>query len=450
MRVGSQRHQRATDEGFTLVELMVAIGVFLIASTASISLIITASTVIRDNADRVYAANLANSEIDRMRDIGPDAITIGQVTTQHTSTQGSFTVSTTSNWVGLNQVADSCSTATPGQAYMRVHVEVSGEGLDSPQVSDTLVAPPDDAPAAAVGSVAVKVVDALSQPVSSVTVTGRDLVGGGTFSYVTGPDGCIFVPNLTPSASWQLTVSRTGFVGSPNSPTTQVKQVLVGQSTPVTFEYAEAAALTFASPDADFTVPATMPVSLTMDASTITTVATSGFPATRGSLWPAPAGYQAWLGSCNDADPASSIAPRTMSLPRAAFETPAGGVTRASLQGAAVKVRGLLANTAVRIRHAAEASGRCTSTQTFDIGTTNAKGVVKAFLPFGRWTFVAPGTPDITLVLDPSEPAPVVSFPLSNLDVPCPSPSPSPTETVFPPASPAPSPSPTLPCEVTP
>lgn len=449
MRMGWMRHENAADGGFTLVELMVAIGVFLIASTASISLILTASTVIRDNADRVYAANLANSEIDRMRDLGPSAITIGQVTTQHSSTQGEFTVSTTSNWVGLNQVADSCSTATPGQAYMRVHVEVTGEDLGAPQVSDTLVAPPDDAPAAAVGSVAVKVVDALDEPVSGITVSGRDLVGGSTFSYVTGPDGCIFVPNLTPSASWQLSVARTGFVGSPDSPTTQVKQVLVGQSTPVTFEYAEAASLTFAAPTDEFLIPASMPVSLAMDASSVSTVTPGAFPATTGSLWPSPAGYQAWLGSCNDADPASAISPRTTSVPRSAFETPAGGSTRASLQGAAVKVRGLLAGTTVRVRHAAEATGRCLSAQTYDIGTTTAKGIVRAYLPYGRWTVMAPGTPDITVVLDPSEPEPVVSFPLANLDIPCPSPEPSPSESVFPP-SPAPSPSPTLPCEVTP
>lgn len=449
MRMGRRRHHGAADDGFTIVELMVAIGVFLIASTASITLIITASAVIRENADRVYAANLANSEIDRMRDLGPSAITIGQVTTEHTSSQGTFTVSTTSNWVGLNQVADSCSTATPGQAYMRVHVEVVGEGLGAPQVSDTLVAPPDDAPAAAVGAVAVKVVDALDEPVSGVTVAGRDLVGGSTFSYVTGPDGCIFVPNLTPSASWQLSVNRSGFVGSPDSPTTQIKQVLVGQSTPVTFEYAEAAALTFASPAEDYRIPGGMPVSLTMDSSTITTVAPAAFPATTGSLWPAPAGYQAWLGSCNDADPASAIAPRTTSVPRAAFATTAGVTTRANLQGAAVKVRGLLADTAVRVRHGAEATGRCLTTTTYDIGTSSAKGVVRAFLPYGRWTFVVPGTPDITVVLDPAEPEPVVSFPLSNLDVPCPSPSPSPTESVFPPSS-SPSPSPSLPCEVTP
>ena len=449
MRVGSRQRMSAVDDGFTIVELMVAIGVFLIASTASISLIVTASAAIRENADRVFAANLANTEIDRMRDLGPDAITIGQVVTEHTSTQGTFAVSTTSNWVGLNQVADSCSTASPGQAYMRVHVEVTGEGLDTPQVSDTLVAPPDDSPAVNVGSVAIKVVDEVDAPVSSVTVAGRDLVGGSTFSYVTGPDGCVFVPGLAPSASWQLTVSRSGFVGSPNSPTTQIRQVLVGQSTPVTFQYAEGASLTFAAPTGEYAIPGGIPVSLAPDASTITTIATTAFPTIQRDLWPAPAGYQAWLGSCNDADPSSAIAPRTTSIPRAAFATPPGASTRADLQGVAVKVRGLLAGTAVRVRHAAEPTGRCLTAQTYDIGSTTAKGIVRAYLPYGRWTFVAPGTPDITAVLDPSQPEQVVSFPLANLDIPCPSPAPSPTDTA-PPASPAPSPTPTLPCEVTP
>lgn len=450
MRVPRHRPQPGSDGGFTIVELMVAIGVFLIASTASISLIVTAAAVVRDNSDRVYAANLASTEIDRMRELGPDAITIGLVTTERTSTQGTFTVSTTSNWVGLGQTADSCSAVSPGRAYMRVHVEVTGEGLGAPQVSDTLVAPADDSPLNNVGSVAVKVIDEADRPVSGVSVTGRDLAGTSTFTYTTGPDGCIYVPGLTPSASWQLSVSRPGFVGSPDSPTTQVRQVIAGQSTPVTFEYAEAATLTFASSRENYVVPSGMPLSLGPDASVISTVTTGAFPHVVGSLWPAASGYQAWLGICNDADPASATSPRTSSIARSTFTTPAGGNNPALLGGVAVKVRGLPAGATVRARHAAEATGRCMATVTYDLGTTNAKGVVTTLLPYGRWTFVVSGTPDITTVLDPSSPEATVSFPLTNLDVPCPTPSPTPTESgVFPP-TPAPSPSPTLPCEVAP
>lgn len=435
------------DEGFTLIEVMAAMAVFLVVSAATLAVIMSSITTIRGNSDRVFAANLAREEIDKMRELGPDAITIGQVSRTVSSTEGSFTVSTTSNWVGLNQTANACSAGVPGQAFMRVHVEVSGGRLQAPQLSDTVVAPLDDSTYATTGAVAVQVNDARGDPVGNVIVSGRDLAGGTTFSYVTGPDGCIFVPRLAPSNSWQVTVSRTGFVPQGTGGTVQVGTVTAGGTTPMTFNYAQAASLNFTTSIPAYPIPSGVPLTMGTSPTGTSALPVTAYPKVIGSLWPALTGYVAWLGTCTDADPASATTPRTTSVPRQWFVPDAGETLTAELDGAEVKIRGLLADAVVSIRHAAEAAGQCTSAVTYTAGRTDKYGVLTALLPWGKWTVSASGVSSKDIILDPATAATTVSFTQANLDIPCPTasptPSPTPTSTAGSLMSPAPTATPT-------
>lgn len=462
---GSERDRRGTmpvdDEGFTLVEILVATLVFALTATATVGILITAIRTVRENSDRVYAANLARSEVERQRELGTDLITIGNTTSTTTTPEGVFTISTTSNWVGLNQATDACEAAAPGQAYMRVHVEVTGASISDPQVSDTIVAPSDDSSLVNTGQLAIKVADERANPVSGVTLQVRNVAAAGpTTTYITGPDGCVFVPKLAPSSSWQVTVNRGGFVPRVVNGTTSSGAVAAGQTTRMSFEYAAASSIEFTSASVDFPIPAGIPLSTGLDPLAIMPIAVTTYPKTVSNLWPSVGGYQGWLGSCIDADPASFAAPRTTSTNRTWFAVTPGAKTTAPLGGATVRVRGLPANALVRIAHAAEATGNCTTAQAYDIGRTDAQGVLRVQLPFGKWTFsstAAPGANQVAIL----EPVPVptgtptatpsptptptpsatgipvdakgaqvtVNFPVAALDVPTPSPTPTATST---------------------
>lgn len=402
----------SADQGFTLVEILVATLVFALTATATVGILITAIRTVRENSDRVYASNLARSEIERQRELGTDLITIGNTTTTTTTPEGTFVISTTSNWVGLNQATDACEAASPGQAYMRVHVEVSGATISEPQISDTIVAPSDDSSLVDTGQIAIKVADERANPVSGVTLQVRNVAASGaTTSFITGPDGCVFVPKLAPSSAWQVTINRGGYVPRIVNGTSSTAAVVAAQTTRLSFEYAAAASLEFTSATTDFPIPDGIPLSAGQDPLAIMPVAVTTYPKTVSGLWPSVGGYQAWLGTCSDADPASFAAPRTNAVNRTWFSVTPGTKTTAPLSGTTVRVRGLPANALVRIAHAAEPTGNCVSAPTYDIGRTDAQGVLRVQLPFGRWTFsstAAPGA-DQAVTLEPTPATPAAS-----------------------------------------
>jgi prepilin-type N-terminal cleavage/methylation domain-containing protein len=415
------------DEGFTLVEILVATLVFALTATATVGILITAIRTVRENSDRVYAANLARSEIERQRELGTDFITIGNTSSTSTTPEGVFTISTTSNWVGLNQATDACEAAAPGQAYMRVHVEVSGASISDPQVSDTIIAPGDDSSLVDTGQLAIKVADERANPVSGVTLQVRNVAAAGaTTTFITGPDGCVFVPKLAPSASWQVTINRGGYVPRIVNGTTTTSAVVAAQTTRMSFEYAAASSIEFTSSTTDFPIPAGVPLSMGQDPLAIAPVAVTSYPKTVSSLWPAVGGYQAWLGTCIDADPASFAAPRTIAANRTWYAVTPGAKTTAALGGATVRVRGLPANALVHIAHAAEATGNCTTAQGYDIGRTDSQGVLRVELPYGKWTFSSTAAAGVTSVVT-LEPAPTTSASPSATATPTASPSPTPT-----------------------
>ena len=444
------------DQGFTLVEVIVSALIFVLITTATITIIINSIRTVRENADRVGAANIARSEVDRVRALGAENITPGLTSKSVTTSEGSFNVSTTANWVGLNQTSSACDSVSPGQSYMRVHVEVSGATLSGAEIADTIVTPGDDSLLNDVGSLAISVVDAYGEPVSNVTLAGANLANGAnTFSYVTGPDGCVFVPKLTPSASWRVTISRPGFVGPTKTSNVSTAQVNAGATTGMDFLYAQAAALTFRSPFDEYPIPDGVPLSMGVDPMITSAVPVAKYPYDATNLWPNPSGYQAWLGTCIDADPASFAKPRSTAVNRTWYAVTPGQTKDAELNGVRVKIRGLPKNTTLTIEHATEQTGNCQSVKSYVIGTTNDLGILKVLLPYGEWKFVVTGTPNLTVPLDPKFPAAVLNFPVASLDVPCVTPTPTPTPTGTATSTPTPtatygSTAPASPCAVTP
>ncbi len=441
------RRDSSAEAGFTLVEVMAAVVIFVIISTATVAILIQALRVVRDNSDRVMAASIARSEVEYLRTIGTTAIPIGLTVGPYPAGQSAslrvdprmldpkFTIRTTSNWVGLNQTQTACAASSPGQAYMRVTVEVSSQNLGRPVTVDTVIFPETTYQVTGSGSATVALIDQVGSPVSDVLVRGIDAIHPtNNFTVTSGTDGCLYIPNLVATGSLGVTVSRAGYVSQTPTGTQAVIQITSGNVSRSSFKLAAAATVQFASADATYSIPASMPVQWQFNTTGASATAGEvGTPAT--GLWPEPSGISVYPGSCADADPIS------YGVSRQSFSLDAGGTSVATLHSAPVRVRGLSADIPVTARYVGTDTA-CSFTP-FVVGRSNNQGILRVGLPYGDWEFVAGGQ---THRLDtplrplgdgtPPEPS-VVAFTLADLDNPCPTASPTPS------GSPSPSPTPT-------
>jgi type II secretion system protein I len=382
------------DEGFTLIEVIVAMAVFAIVSLATVSILINALRTVRENEDRVLAANLARSALEQARIDGAAAIPIG-LTEREVS---DFTVRTSANWVGVDQRVSACDAITPGQDFLRFSVEVSGRTLSSPQRVDGVV--PGIAPESARGALTIFAGDQYAEPLSDVTITGIDpFHPENSFQVVTGADGCVFLPFLTASGSLLVSVQRNvdglSYITRTPEDASRQAQIAIDEVTRLSFELAPPAGVRFESDDAVYPVPEGVPASwkpLTTGAVTrVDPLATL-----IDGLWPATTGFEAWLGSCSDADP------RIYGGTPTSFDLVGGGNVTVPVEAAKVRVKGLLPEMDVQIRYTG-ADPDCAGL-VLDAGVADEEGRVDVLVPYGPWEFIADGqvrTPEGPLVPSP-------------------------------------------------
>lgn len=416
--------QPPTDAGFTLLEVMAALLVFVIVSTATVGLLIVGLRTVRENTARVQAATIARTQLDSLRQRGASLVPVGVFTGVPQGTSSRFTVRTTSQWVGLGQGSTSaCQAQSPGQAYLRVAIDVSSPDLKGPQHLESVIIPePGKGPGATAtgptGAVAVSVVDQLGLPVSDVVVTGTDTAQPtNAFSLTTGSDGCLYLPALLVSGSLKVTVAKSGYVASTPTGTSQTVQVTNAGLTKAGFSYAPSTSLQFTSGTPGFVVPPTAPVTWQPNTtgSTPTKVTVATAPT---GLWPATTGFSAWLGTCTDNAPSAygSSAP--------AFAFTAGGISTAGLIAAPVYLSGITPALPVTAKYAGT-DPTCTGS-TIDLGKADAAGSLSVLLPYGTWNVTAGTQTRPTGALTPTTGPALLPFTLFTAS---PSPSPSPSGT---------------------
>jgi prepilin-type N-terminal cleavage/methylation domain-containing protein len=425
-----------SDGGFTLVEVLAAMVVFVIISTATVTIVIQGLRLLRENSDRGIAANIARDELDYWKSLGTAGINPGLTVGAHSAAvSDDFIVRTTAAWVGFNQSQGACAASTPGKDYMRVTVQVSSSNISDAQTLDTIITPPANAAAPSLGSARIFVRDRDDQPVSDVIVAGFP-----AGDLVTGAEGCIFLPNLTP-ATLTITVSKSGYVPKDSGGQTQSAVITAANLTEKTFSFAAASSIAFSSANPDYSLPSVMPVMWKLNAtgavaakSTVATVITN--------RWPLTTGFTSWAGSCSDADPlVYSGSPQS-------FVFTSGATTSAALNTALVKIRGLPKDTMVTANYTGP-DGACGQAPV-QLGKSNDLGILKVGLPYGKWSFIGGGQtqPLATPLAPPVAGSPatpvVVNFTLADLDNPSPSPTPTGTGTASPTATPTATPTPTV------
>lgn len=290
------------DAGFTLVEVIVSMVIFMIIITGFLYTMTASLVATRDTRARVVAANLASQQIDLLRDTG-SVFAVTNTSHDHVIqvNTDTFSVDVSASWQTASGATASCEAgaATGALSYKRISVEVSwGDDDERSVFSDTAIAPASKINDPTLGTVLVGVVNSAGTAVSGATVSLSP--SGGVASVATDSDGCAYLLKV-PAGTYTVTVSKTGYVSEQHAPSPTADVIVTaGSSSRASFAYDQAAtyALTYAG-----NVPGTVNIPNNLTTSFVSTYGSSQFTATNSAktksyaLYPIPSGYSVLPGS---------------------------------------------------------------------------------------------------------------------------------------------------------
>ena len=411
-------------DGYSVVELLVALTVFALVFAAVSMGIGRALEVNRGNRNRSAAAYLAARELEEVRAQSFSSVTLGRTTCVYTTTScnlpSPYTVVQDVAWASPGSTTTSCDVPTSSGAalaYKRVTVTVTWPDMNgvAPVTSQTLLTPPGGTFDPNDGHILVQAFDRDALPLAGKTVS---LSGPATVSQTTTSDGCAFFSYLDPG-TYTATITTSGYVDRQgNQPATQSVGVTASQITRVQFDYDEAATLSvgLVAPSGAVLPTGTYGIAMTVANSNLTVgyksfqqAATgSGTTRTINPLFPYASGYQVWAGDCADADPAAYAGGSRGAVLASNPAATTSGSANLDAVDVVVKRGGVaVSGAAIQAIHAAGTG--CTSGETLTTTTTtDSAGKLRLALPYGTWTIRATsGTRTATgsVILDPVSPA---------------------------------------------
>lgn len=275
------------NKGFTLVETLVSVAVFMVIATASYQAYVSLFLLINQNQYKIVALNLANEQFEIIRnlsysDVGiPNGIPNGKIPhVQNLTRSGiSFTVTTTIRNIDLpfdGQIGSSTKNDLSPADNKGVDVEVTCstcKNFTSVKLSTT-VAPKNLETASTNGALLVKVFDANGIPVANanVSIVNSTVSPNIVIEDVTDVDGLLQIVDVPPGTdAYRITVSKTGYstdrtylAGDVSNPTPAKSDItiLVQQITQISFSIDKISTLSFTSvtpectmvPNIDFTL----------------------------------------------------------------------------------------------------------------------------------------------------------------------------------------------------
>jgi prepilin-type N-terminal cleavage/methylation domain-containing protein len=436
---------RSTDDGFTVVEVLVAMMVFAIIALGVGYSTLTTMRMSSDARSREVAANLAASEIDTVRAIG-DPFAVFDAKHDVTVSGTTYTVKRSAGWVSTTGTVGGCGTGTGTLQYKRVNVGVSWPaqfGAGTAAHADTVLAPRGRLADPTSGSVLVSVLGADGTGTSGVAVS---ITSGG--AAVTSPisatdmDGCSYALKV-PEGTYNVTLSRAGYLDQSQqaAPTASVS-VVKGRTVSAAFSYARATSYTVRYAGGGTPAPA-LPDDLS-----VSWFGGTGLSVTRGapsvvSLYPFPSGYTAVAGSvvtaggstvtCASLDPGSWAAgtiagkrvaagSRPVATAPDSIEVPMGQLTVAA---AAAPPGAAPTATELRVRSTASTwagDPGCATPRTFTYSSLAAGGAATVAVPYGSWTVEENvngawvGVPDTRLTVPTNAAGPTVTGPVITID----------------------------------
>ena len=294
------------DLGISLVEVMVAMGIFVLGSLSLLSVLTSGMHGTFDNRARVTAANLAAADIDEARSLDYFALTGTATPTVHVVDGRTYRVHREVSTVMSSggDVSSCVGTGSSKQRYKKVstRVETAFRSGSRPVRADTLVKAPVFDPNSARGAIAFVVRDRNGTPLPGMPVSAAST------TLTTDARGCVFFDNVLPG-SQTVTVTRPGSVKVDGSPVLSTSVVVVaGQISSGALRVDRVATLTVAArvfgaaTPGDFALPTGMTVELATPTRAVPGRLVPAQPVTGANLtfsvFPEVGGYEAYLGAC--------------------------------------------------------------------------------------------------------------------------------------------------------
>nr|WP_254700968.1 type II secretion system protein [Curtobacterium pusillum] len=408
------RETREHDEGFSIVEVLVAMTVFAMIAAGVATGIVSSLYLAHGSRSREVAIGLAQDAIDAAR---TDA-NLFAVTDQTTPTKRDgvvYTVKQVARWVPSAGSANACGAGGGGPlAYKRVSMTVTwtaGTGGSEQSVSmNSLVAPTTSVTAANLGTVIVSVSTASgagNQGVSVSIAPNASNPSGATAitSTIANTDanGCTYALNVKPGR-YDVKLSKSssiddgtsaGSLGSQTTTPSTTVTVTANQTAAANFNYDTVMALSpqWSDPNASttaFTSPTTVPVTLRHKAADYGPYVVG----TTAKVFPFTDGYQVIAGTpstCLSNDPeAWTTANGTAVAPRNNPQTiGATNAVKAPVQIITVKLAGtadnaLTATTTTPVSNSGDPG--CATTTTYTFTGLPTGGTATIGLPYGTYT----------------------------------------------------------------
>jgi prepilin-type N-terminal cleavage/methylation domain-containing protein len=230
------------DNGFTIIEVMVAMMIFALIFLGVAYSTVTTLRMTADTVSREAAANLAAAEIDAVRQLG-DPFLVRNASYTKTLDGTDYTVKRKTGWVSASGSTEGCGTGTGTLQYKRVNVAVSWRGqLMNASVAraDTILAPKTRLNDPSYGSILVSVLGANGEGAGGIAVEVTPVSGGSALAEqppATDSDGCSFAFLVSPG-SYKVKVTRPGYVDTTQSMTPETSiAVAAGGAAAASFQY---------------------------------------------------------------------------------------------------------------------------------------------------------------------------------------------------------------------
>lgn len=403
------RAARESDEGFSIIEVMVAMTVFAMIAAGVAAGIVSTMYLTQDNRSREAALNLANQTLDAARST-KDVFTLDDDTSSQRVGNQDYTIKQTTNWINSDGSDNSCGAGTGVLAYKRVSVTVSWTNGTSPQqknvVLDTLVSPSSAVSSANASTIVVGVRTATGGPNSGVAVTITPVSGGATSlsnpPAATDANGCSYAVGVTPG-TYTVSIAKAGNIDKTGAATPSATVTTnAGGVGNASFLYDQAVTVTAGGPlnlqdGFSAKLPTSLPLTYVHDdtVKTVTTTSTTLFP----FAWKVIAG--AYTATCTDVDPTAWPTANNLTTAPSIFtatdgSTPGYNPTTATTATARapmgvfdVKMGGadtVLVATVKNTSAVTNGDPGCNPSTTYSFTGMSPTTATTIALPFGTWT----------------------------------------------------------------
>jgi Tfp pilus assembly protein PilV len=231
------------DDGISIIEVLVAVVIFMILSVGVMQGLVTATRLAADQRHRVTALSLAASEIDYVRAI-TDPFTVLNREFDETIDGITYTVVRDTSWVSGTGTDIPCTgSGSDNLQLKRVNVTVSWTGRMSaslPVNSDTVLAPTGRINDPTLGTILISATRADGTGAAGVAVSITPSSGGAALDAPvpdTDSEGCSYALHVAPGI-YTVTLSRSTWIDAQQQPSPTLSvEVASGSTTSAPFSY---------------------------------------------------------------------------------------------------------------------------------------------------------------------------------------------------------------------